>query len=124
MHIVLIVDDEEGFVQITEAVLRRAGYQTVSASNGDDGLRLVEEVTPDLIILDDMMPGISGMDVCLRLKNDPRHNTVPVIMHTAGTRLRAPDKVRAIGADAILFKPTMPNEILDMVSRLLDKGYS
>ena len=121
MSKVLIIDDEEGFLQITEVILQRAGYQTVRARNGSEGMRLVDECDPDLIILDDMMPGISGSEMCARLKSDPDYRKLPIIMHTAGVKLRNPELVRSIGADALLFKPTVAQTIVETVGRLLQR---
>jgi CheY-like chemotaxis protein len=119
---VLIIDDEVGFVRILEMILRRAGYHTCSATDGAEGLRLVEECTPDLIILDDMMPGLSGTEMCVRLRRDPLRQSVPIIIHTAGLKLRHPEQLKAIGADALLIKPTMPQVMIDTVGRLLQQA--
>ncbi len=117
MAVVLIIDDEEGFLHITEVILQRAGYTTLRAVNAVEGLSLAYERCPDVIILDDMMPGLSGSEVCRMLKSDPERQHVPIIMHSAASRMRNPDHVRAIRADAVLLKPTMPKDLVETVSR-------
>jgi CheY-like chemotaxis protein len=119
MYTVLIVDDEEGFLQIIQVILKRAGYRTLVANNGSDGLEMVYQHHPDIIILDDMMPGLTGGDVCLRIKNDPAVSHIPVVMHSAGAKVRNPQYIQQIGADGVLFKPSLPNEILETVGRWL-----
>lgn len=116
MGTVLIIDDEEGFLQIVQVILKRAGYNTLAATNGTDGLNMVYDYMPDMIILDDMMPGMTGGDVCLHLKGDPRVRSIPVVMHSAGAKVRNPEYICKIGADDVLFKPSLPNEIIEKVN--------
>jgi CheY-like chemotaxis protein len=117
MRTVLIVDDEEGFLQIVQIILKRAGYQTLVAVNGTDGLDMVYAHRPDIVILDDMMPGLTGGDVCMRIKKDPKVSHIPVVMHSAGAKVRNPQYIEQIGADGVLFKPSLPAEILETLNR-------
>ena len=119
MRTVLIVDDEEGFLQIIQIILKRAGYQTLVATNGTDGLAMIYDHRPDIVILDDMMPDITGGDVCMRVKNDPVVRTIPVVLHSAGAKIRNPQYIRQIGADDVLFKPSLPSDILETIGRWL-----
>lgn len=116
MGTVLIIDDEEGFLQIIQIVLKRAGFKTIVATNGHDGLEMVYNFQPDIVILDDMMPGITGGDVCMKLKADPQVRHIPVVMHSAGAKVRNPHYISEIGADDVLFKPSLPNEIIEKIS--------
>lgn len=120
MFTVLIVDDEEGFLQIIQVILKRAGYKTLVANNGTDGLDMVYAYRPDVIILDDMMPGLTGGDVCLHIKNDSAVQNIPIIMYSAGAKVRNPDYIRQIGADGVLFKPSLPNEIVETIQSCLE----
>lgn len=115
MTTVLIIDDEEGFLQIIQVILKRAGYQTLVATNGVEGIDMVYNFRPDIIILDDMMPGMTGGDVCMQLKGDPCVSNIPVVMHSAGAKVRNPQYIRQIGADDVLFKPSLPNEIVEKI---------
>lgn len=120
MYTILIVDDEEGFLQIIQLVLRRAGYKTLVASNGEDGLALVHAHHPDVVILDDMMPGISGGEVCMQIKSDPTVRRIPVVMYSAGAKVRNPAYIQQIGADGVLFKPSLPSEIIETINHCLE----
>jgi two-component system alkaline phosphatase synthesis response regulator PhoP len=114
---ILIVDDEPEIVRGLEDNLRFEGYQTESAANGDDALALAVSATPDLILLDVMMPRMSGWDVCRRLRE--KGIDVPVIMLTA--RGEEIDRVRGLelGADDYVTKPFSLRELLARVRAVL-----
>jgi DNA-binding response OmpR family regulator len=116
MGTVLIIDDEEGFLQIIQIILKRAGFKTIVASNGVDGIDMVYNFRPDIVILDDMMPGMTGGDVCMQLKGDPEVRHIPVVMHSAGAKVRNPQYISQIGADDVLYKPSLPNEIVEKIT--------
>lgn len=120
MFTVLVIDDEEGFLQIIQIILKRAGYKTLTCNNGLGGIDMVYTHRPDVIILDDMMPDITGGEVCMRLKDDPEVKDIPVIMYSAGAKVRNPDYIRQIGADGVLFKPCLPAEIIETISACLE----
>ena len=80
---VLIVDDEERNIKLLNAYLMTNQYEIVEASNGEEALRMVNDFNPDLVLLDAMMPGIDGFEVCKRLKTDEKTNHIPVILLTA-----------------------------------------
>ncbi|MBL8163436.1 MAG: response regulator, partial [Anaerolineae bacterium] len=71
MQTVLVVDDEITFLDILKIVLRRAGFQVLTAMDGQEGLDLIYEHRPHLVVLDDMLPSVSGGDICLTIKQDP-----------------------------------------------------
>lgn len=106
---VLIVDDEFQIVEICRDYLNAAGYDTVTASNGVQGLALARREKPDLIVLDLMMPEMDGLDVCRQLR---RESEVPIIMLTA--RVEETDKLIGleIGADDYITKPFSPRELV------------
>jgi CheY-like chemotaxis protein len=124
MKTVLIVDDEEGFRHIAQVILERAGFETRLASNGEEALGLISEVMPDLILLDDMMPGLSGGDVCAEIKRDPSLAHILVIIHSAGMRVKDPAFIRSIGADAAMAKPTLPRDMVAIITNMLAVGVS
>lgn len=119
MATVLIVDDEEGFRHILQIVLRRSGYATMEAGNAREALLVLEGAIPELIILDDMMPGMSGSELCVQLKQDTRTSAVPVLMHSANTRLGDPAYVASLGAEGVLMKPSSPRELVAVVNQFL-----
>jgi CheY-like chemotaxis protein len=120
MFTVLVVDDEEGFLQIIQVILKRAGYKTLTANNGLDGLDMIYNYRPDVVILDDMMPGMTGGEVCMQVKNDPEVRKIPIIMYSAGAKVRNRDYIQQIGADGVLFKPSLPNEIIETIANSLE----
>lgn len=117
---ILLVDDEPGFLQILQIVLKRSGYRTLTASNAYEAQALLKRETPDAIILDDNMPQLSGAEWCYQLKQDPQTQHIPVIMYSAGTRVENSDFIRHIGADGVLQKPCMPNDILTALDKVLN----
>ena len=118
---ILIVDDNMDTVELLRKRFRAEGYDTDEAYDGETGLNKVYEYDPDLIILDIMMPGIDGLDVCRRLKKDASVSYIPVLMLTA--RDAVPDKVKGLdtGADAYITKPFDYQELSALVNSLLLK---
>jgi len=116
---ILIVEDDPDAAQLIEIVLRRAGLKTLTASDGWDGLRKAEEEKPALIVLDVMMPGIDGYEVCRRLRNDPDTATIPVLMLTAMTGGRAQKDGFESEADDYVFKPVKASDLVSRVRSLL-----
>lgn len=116
MEKLLIVDDERNIVELIELYAKQAGYATLRAHDGETALRIAESDKPDLIVLDLMLPKITGWDVCkrLRLKSD-----VPIIMLTA--RDDDVDKIVGLelGADDYLTKPFNPRELMARVRAIL-----
>jgi diguanylate cyclase (GGDEF)-like protein len=118
---ILVVDDEPDIAIMIKVNLRSAGYDVAIASNGEEALAQAQEMPPDLVLLDIMMPGVDGFEVLRTLGRDPRFATTCVIMVTAKP-LQA-DKVRAItqGADDYIVKPFDPVELLIRVKRILQR---
>ncbi len=110
---VLIVDDEKAIVDILEFNLQRDGYDTLKAYDGPEGLRMAREENPDLLLLDIMLPGMDGFEVCRTLRGEG--NDVPIVMITA--REEETDKVFGleIGADDYVTKPFSMRELLARV---------
>jgi two-component system, OmpR family, phosphate regulon response regulator PhoB len=116
---VLVVDDEEGFRHILQVVLQRAGYAVAQAKNAAEASLMIAESEPALIILDDMMPGMSGSELCTQLKATEHLRHIPVLMHSANPKLHNPSFVESIGADGVLMKPCSPRDIVAAVGQFL-----
>jgi CheY-like chemotaxis protein len=111
---VLIVDDNEAVRDMMSRFLQQAGYQVITAHNGIDGLRLAAEASPDVILLDVMMPHMDGWSVLSALKLDPRSNGIPVIMMTIVDDKR---QGYALGASDYLLKPVNSETLLTTLKR-------
>ena len=118
---VLIVDDDPIALRMIEYIFRRAEYEVHLAANGLVALSKVNEVKPDLIILDVMMPDLSGLEVCERLRAQPASAHLPIIMLSAKDHVE--DKVGGFeaGADDYVSKPVDPQELLARAKALLQR---
>ena len=121
---VLIVDDEPKIVEAVAAYLENSGYTAITASDGEKALLLVEKMNPDLVVLDLMLPKISGEEVCKAIRKISR---IPIIMLTA--KIDEDDKINGfnIGADDYVTKPFSPRELMARINSLLrrsDEGVS
>jgi CheY-like chemotaxis protein len=119
---VLIVDDDEINVRLLQALLL-GKYEITIAYNGKDALLQVEKNPPDLILLDIMMPGISGYEVCKKLKDDKKTSYIPIVMVSALTEKSEKIKCIEAGADDFLSKPVDVNELMVRVKSLLRIKY-
>ena len=118
---ILSVDDTKDILLVVSRRLKSWGYEPLTASSGEEGLRIADEQVPDLILLDIMMPKMKGRDVCLRLKANPRTAKIPVIFLTA---LGLADHIRAgmdLGADDYIVKPFEPTELKDRITVVLSR---
>lgn len=112
MAVILIVDDEEPIQELLKFNLEKEGYTVLVADDGPSALKIVEEKHPDLVVLDVMLPGMDGMEVCNQLRQNSKFRDIPVIMLTA--KVEEIDKVLGLelGADDYLTKPFSPRELL------------
>lgn len=119
---ILVVDDEQDIVQLVTYNLKKEGYLVEEARTGDEALRLVRERPYQLILLDLMLPGLSGMELCRIFKQDPGTAHVPIIMLTA--RSEEMDKVMGLetGADDYITKPFSVRELLARVKSVLRRA--
>ncbi len=119
--LILVADDDEHIVELVSMYLRRAGYRVEAASDGDETLRKARELDPALLVLDIMMPGPDGLQVCRSLR---RRSDLPIIMLTA--RTSDIDKISGLrfGADDYVTKPFNPDELLARVDAVLRRARS
>lgn len=116
---VLIIDDEEHIVELIKFNLEANGFVTLEAFNGIDGLKLAKKEIPDLILLDLMLPGIDGIEVCKRIRQDDKLKNTPIIMLTA--KSEEIDKILGLelGADDYITKPFSVRELSARIKAVL-----
>ncbi len=119
MNRILLADDSPHAQRMGERILREEGYEIVSVTDGDTALVRLADVDPDLILADVFLPGYSGLDICRRVKNEPRHRHVRIVL-TAGL-LETFDEEEAMkaGADAIIRKPFEASAVLETIKPLI-----
>ena len=119
---VLVVEDEEDIRELVSYNLLKEGYQVAGVASGEDALSAVESKTPDLILLDIMLPGLDGLRICRKLKESPRFRSIPIIMLTA--KGEEPDIVAGLnmGADDYVTKPFSPKVLLARVQAVLRRA--
>ncbi|RJO65551.1 MAG: DNA-binding response regulator [Candidatus Omnitrophota bacterium] len=119
---ILIVDDEKDIARMLEYNLKKEGFRTVSCYDGEEALHRARKEKPGLIILDLMLPGMDGLEVCKVLKKDPAVSAIPIIMLTAKTQ--ETDKVVGleVGADDYITKPFSPRELIARVKAVLRRS--
>ena len=117
---ILVVDDEKDIVETLSFMMRARGYEVIEAYDGEEGLKLAKEQSPDLMILDVMMPKINGYKIARLLKYDSKYKHIPIIMVTA--RGQDSDKLigEETGADEYIRKPFEFEEVLDCVNKYLE----
>jgi len=117
--VVLVVDDNEENLELLQAYLEDIDCQTTPAYDGIEALEIVSKNNPDLILLDIMMPKMSGFEVCRRIKSDPKTSDIPVIMVTALSEFGDIEQAIDAGADDFLSKPINKLELLTRVKIML-----
>lgn len=116
---VLIADDEPNIAVSLEFLMQREGYEVKVVNNGIDAFECVGVFAPDLVLLDVMMPRMSGYDVCQKIRENPKWQDIKIIMLTAKGRDIEVSKGLALGADAYVTKPFSTLELRVMVGKLL-----
>ena len=116
---VLVVDDNQQNLELLLAYLEDVDCKTLSANDGAEALEVVKASSPDLILLDVMMPKMSGFEVCRRIKNDPKTTDIPVIMVTALNELGDIERAINSGTDDFLSKPINKWELVTRVKTML-----
>jgi DNA-binding response OmpR family regulator len=119
---VLVADDDADIVRFVEVNLRLEGLRVVTAGDGAEALAKALELQPDLVLLDVLMPGINGYDVCAQLRADDRGAGIPVILLTANFISADHDRAREVGADDVVVKPFDPSDLMVKVRSLLQAG--
>jgi len=116
---ILVVDDEMYILNILDFSLDSEGFRVVTAANGEEALFKADEIKPDLIILDVMMPKIDGFEVCRALKAKKETSKIPVILLSAKDRDADKQKGAEVGCDRYMTKPFSPGRLIETVQELL-----
>jgi len=116
---ILVIEDDPSSLRLIEYTLEQEGYLVLMAPNGLEGLRKALKENPDLVVLDVMLPGIDGFEICHRLRVEPQTAQLPILMLSA--KSQEVDKATGLkeGADYYLTKPVVPSEVINRVGTLL-----
>jgi two-component system phosphate regulon response regulator PhoB len=119
---ILVIEDDPDIVEMVEYNLTQAGYETITASNGADGICSARRQRPELVILDLMLPAVDGFDVCRTLKSDENTAGIPIIILSA--KSQETDKIVGLelGADDYVTKPFSPRELIARIKAVLRRG--
>ena len=119
---ILVIEDDPASLRLMQYILERKGYEVLTAVNGLDGLKKARSEEPDLVILDVMLPGMDGFDICYHLRAEPQTAKLPILMLSAKAREVDRDTGLKVGADYYITKPVAPAEIISSVEALLAQG--
>ena len=118
----LVADDEPNIVISLEYLMKREGYQVLVATDGNQALETIQREKPALVLLDVMMPGKTGFEVCQAVRADPALEGVRILMLTAKGRDTDVSKGLALGANAYMTKPFSTRELVQKVREMLERG--
>jgi CheY-like chemotaxis protein len=116
----LIVDDEATLVELLAEFFRSHGFEVVTALNASEGLAEVSRNRPSVILMDGVMPGLTGWDVLRQLKTEPRTRQIPIVMMTG--HIIDVARSNTLGAAALIMKPFSPPQLLETIDRVLVSG--
>ena len=120
---VLIVDDEPGIVVALQFLMEQQGYNVMTAESGEFALDLIYESKPDLILLDIMLPGIDGWEICEIVRLNPDYRNIKIVFLTARKSEVEIAKGLALGGDAYITKPFLNDELIAKVKELLEQNH-
>ncbi|OGO43807.1 MAG: hypothetical protein A2137_02685 [Chloroflexi bacterium RBG_16_58_8] len=118
---ILVIEDDPATSRLVDYSLRHEGYEVTLAANGLEGIRKAHVEAPDLVILDVMLPGMDGFEICHRLRSEPATARLPILMFSAKAQDIDKNTGLKVGADDYLAKPAAPAEIVSRVEKLLEK---
>jgi len=116
---ILIVDDDSSILEVLKLISEMAGYKVQTATSGEEALNIIKKDLPDLMVLDMMLPGISGKQVCKKIKNNPKTKKIPIVMISAN--IKDADFRRDPWAEEFLEKPLDMDKFLNVIAEQLKK---
>jgi CheY-like chemotaxis protein len=118
---ILVVDDEPAIRELTQVILENKGCRVITAENGVEALQKAERETPDLVLLDVVLPGISGVEVCRILKSQAKTRSIPLVMFSVLGRDVDQKLAEETGCDGYFLKPFTPEDLFSEVKKYLKK---
>ena len=118
---ILIAEDDEGLRQMWRLAFHLAGFEVLEAADGTETLARAYDSSPTLILLDVMMPGLDGFDVCRQLRYDQRTHRIPIIFVSAMNDIKQRNELLKLGADACVSKPVGPRELIMRIYDVLER---
>ncbi len=118
---ILIADDEGGIINAVRDTLS-ANFDIYSALNGEEAVKIINKVSPDLVIMDVLMPVMDGVEVCMRVKRDPKTRNIPILFLTAVDQVEGTQRCFQAGGDAHMLKPFSPAKLQAKVEDMLMKA--
>lgn len=116
---ILLIDDEPEILKVLAKRLQDAGFEVITAADGIEGLDKARATSPDLILLDILMPKIDGFDVCRLLKFDDRYKNIPIILLTAKTQDADKETGKKVGANGYITKPFESSDLIAKIKELI-----
>ncbi|MBX3396249.1 MAG: response regulator [Phycisphaerae bacterium] len=116
---ILVCDDEPHILHVVSTKLRNGGFEVLTASDGEEAFETAKRELPDLVMTDYQMPYLSGLELCAKLRSEPRTRAIPVIMLTARGFSLTGDDVKNTNIRRVLPKPFSPREVLSSVNEIL-----
>ena len=120
MRKILVIEDDPSALKFTVYALEQEGYQVLTAANGVEGLKMAQEEDPDLVVLDVLLPGMDGFELCHRLRNADATAKLPILMLSVKAKTSDRSTGLKVGADEFLGKPIGPDELVAGVGRVLE----
>jgi len=119
---ILVIDDDETVSKVVRPILFSYGFSVLAADTGEDGLQIAKKQKPDLILLDVILPGLKGRDVCVKLKEDPLTKDIPVVFLTAKDSPEDIEAEKKVGSSGHLTKPIHAKTLIEMIQDVLGPG--
>ena len=115
---ILVVDDDVAVTQLLKMLFSMEGHQPTTINDSNEALQIADQLHPDLITLDLMMPGMTGFDLCVLLQNDPRFESIPILIISARDDMESRDKAQQAGASGYITKPFQVDTLLQKIKEL------
>ncbi len=118
---ILIADDDDGLRHLLSLVLCREGFEVIEAADGTEALARAYDSSPTLVLLDVMMPGLDGFDVCRKLRSDQRTHRLPIVFVSALDDVKQRNELLKLGADDCIKKPVGPRDLITRVRGVMER---